>query len=79
MIEVFMHALQPCQALPDSPPISSIFSGFAAASWCVLKAPAAAPSAIVNRASAQVDKILDKPETVERFNGRGADQGRPMH
>lgn len=59
--------------LPDAPPIASILPGYAAESWFVLMAPAGTPAAIVNRVSAEVDKILKKPEIIERFKGLGAE------
>ncbi len=59
--------------LPDAPPIASILPGYAAESWFVLMAPAGTPPAIVNRVSAEVDKILKKPEIIERFKGLGAE------
>ena len=59
--------------LPDTPPIASILPGYAAESWFVLMAPAGTPPAIVSRVSAEVDKILKKPEIIERFKGLGAE------
>lgn len=59
--------------LPDAPAIASILPGYAAESWFVLMAPAGTPAAIVNRVSAEVDKILKKPEIIERFKGLGAE------
>ena len=47
--------------------------GYAAESWFVLMAPAGTPSAIVSRLSGEVDRILKKPEVVERFNSLGAE------
>ena len=64
---------QPNGQLPDVPPIASILPGYAAESWFVLMAPANTPPAIVNRMSAEVDKILKKPEVIERFKGLGAE------
>ncbi len=59
--------------LPDVPTIASILPGYAAESWFVLMAPAGTPPAIVNKVSAEVDKILKKPEVIERFKGLGAE------
>jgi len=59
--------------LPDVPPVASVLPGFAAESWFVLMAPAGTPPAIVNRVSAEVDKILKKHEVIERFKGLGAE------
>jgi tripartite-type tricarboxylate transporter receptor subunit TctC len=59
--------------LPGVPPIASLLPGYAAESWFVLMAPAGTPPAIVNKVSAEVDKILKKPEVIERFKGLGAE------
>jgi tripartite-type tricarboxylate transporter receptor subunit TctC len=59
--------------LPDVPTIASILPGYAAESWLVLMAPAGTPAAIVNKVSAEVNKILKKPEVIERFRGLGAE------
>ena len=59
--------------LPDVPTIASALPGYAAESWFVLMAPAGTPPAIVNRLSGEVDRILKKPEVVERFKGLGAE------
>ena len=59
--------------LPDVPTIASVLPDYAAESWFVLMAPAGTPAAIVNRMSAEVDRILRKPEIVERFRGLGAE------
>ena len=59
--------------LPDVPTIASALPGYAAESWFVLMAPAGTPPAIVSRLSGEVDRILKKPEVVERFRGLGAE------
>ena len=64
---------KPSAQLPDVPPIASLLPGYAAESWFVLMAPVGTPPAIVNKVSAEVDKILKKPEIIERFKGLGAE------
>ncbi len=59
--------------LPDVPTIASVLPDYAAESWFVLVAPAGTPAAIINRMSAEVDRILKKPEIIERFKGLGAE------
>jgi tripartite-type tricarboxylate transporter receptor subunit TctC len=59
-------------ALPDVPPIASVLPGYVAESWFVLVAPAGTPRAIIDKLSAEVDRILKKPEVVERFSKLGA-------
>jgi tripartite-type tricarboxylate transporter receptor subunit TctC len=55
------------------PAIASVLPGYAAESWFVLVAPAGTAAAIVNRLSGEVDRILKKPDVVERFKGLGAE------
>ncbi len=59
--------------LPDVPPVAALLPGYAAESWFVLMAPAGTPPAIVSRLSGEVDKILKKPEVIERFKSLGAE------
>ena len=59
--------------LPEVPAIASVLPGYAAESWFVLMAPAGTPPAVVNRLSAEVDRILKKSEVLERFKGLGAE------
>jgi tripartite-type tricarboxylate transporter receptor subunit TctC len=59
--------------LPAVPPIASVLPGYSAESWFVLVAPRGTPEAIVTRVSAEVDRILKKPEVIERFRGLGAE------
>jgi tripartite-type tricarboxylate transporter receptor subunit TctC len=73
LIALGVTGVQANAQLPDVPPIASILPGYAAESWFVLMAPAGTPPAIVNRLSAEVDKILKKPEVIERFKGLGAE------
>lgn len=58
--------------LPDVPTIASVLPGYAAESWFVLVAPAGTPAAIVNKMSAEADRILKRPEVITRFQGLGA-------
>ncbi|MFM1989964.1 MAG: hypothetical protein RJA99_2921 [Pseudomonadota bacterium] len=59
--------------LPDVKPIAASLPGYAAESWFVLVAPRGTPDAIVQRLSAEVDRIVKRPEIVERFRGLGAE------
>ena len=59
--------------LPEVPTIASALPGYVAESWFVLVAPAGTPPTIVSRLSTEVDRILRKPEVIERFKGLGAE------
>ena len=72
VIPLGVTSTTPVSTLPDVPPIASEVPGYEAESWFVLMAPAGTPPAIINKLSAEVDKILKKPEVIERFGGLGA-------
>ena len=59
--------------LPEVPTIASVLPGYAAESWFVLVAPAGTPASIITRMSVEVDRILKRPEVIERFKGLGAE------
>ena len=59
--------------LPEVPTIASALPGYVAESWFVLVAPAGTPPTIVSRLSTEVDRILRKPDVIERFKGLGAE------
>jgi tripartite-type tricarboxylate transporter receptor subunit TctC len=63
---------QPVQALPGVPPIASVLPGYVAESWFGLAAPAGTPQSIIDKLSAEVDRIVKKPEVIERFTKLGA-------
>ncbi|WP_256977786.1 Bug family tripartite tricarboxylate transporter substrate binding protein [Bordetella genomosp. 10] len=56
---------------PAIPTIAETLPKFVATSWQGLFAPAGTPPAIVERLSAEVRKILERPETVKRFRELG--------
>jgi len=60
-------------SLPDVPPIASVVPDYVAESWFVLMAPAKTPPEIVSKLSAEVDRILKKPEVIARFRELGAE------
>jgi tripartite-type tricarboxylate transporter receptor subunit TctC len=64
---------QPVASLPDVPAIASVVPGYVAESWFVLMAPAKTPPAIVEKLSAEVDRILKKPDVIARFRELGAE------
>src|SRR5262249_44870591 len=64
---------QPVAELPNVPTIASVVPGYLTEAWFVLMAPAATPPPIVSRLSAEVDRIVHRPEMVERFRQLGAE------
>ncbi|MBX3642544.1 MAG: tripartite tricarboxylate transporter substrate binding protein [Rubrivivax sp.] len=63
---------QPVPQLPGVPAVSSVLPGYAAEAWFVLVAPAGTPQPIIDKLSAEIDRILKKPEVIERFVKLGA-------
>jgi tripartite-type tricarboxylate transporter receptor subunit TctC len=63
----------PNAQLPDVPPIAKVLPGYSAESWFVMVAPRGTPDAIVARVSSEVDRILKKPDVIERFRSLGAE------
>jgi tripartite-type tricarboxylate transporter receptor subunit TctC len=61
-------------AVPDVPTIAeSGVTGYDAAAWFGLVAPAGTPKAIVDKLAAQTQKILKMPDVAERLSGLGAE------
>jgi len=56
---------------PEIPTIAETLPGFVATSWQGLFAPAGTPPEILDRLSAEVQRILKTPEAVRRFNDLG--------
>jgi len=63
---------QSVATLPGVPAIASVLPGYVAESWFGLVAPAGTPQPIIDKLSAEVDRILKKPEVAERFAKLGA-------
>lgn len=73
LLALAVTSASPSPELPGVPALGSIVPGYLAESWFVLMAPAGTPEPIVNKLSAEVDKIVRRPEVVERFRQLGAD------
>ena len=72
LVALGVTSTTPNAQLPDVRPIAATLPGYSAESWFVLVAPRGTPEPIVARMSSEVDRILKKPEVVERFRGLGA-------
>lgn len=73
LIALGVTSAAPNAQLPDVKPIGASLPGYEAESWFVLVAPRGTPDAIVQRVSVEVDRILKKPDVIERFRGLGAE------
>jgi tripartite-type tricarboxylate transporter receptor subunit TctC len=72
IVALGVTSLQPIPQLPGVPAIASVLPGYSAEAWFVLVAPAGTPQPIIDKLSAEVDRILKKPEVAERFAKLGA-------
>jgi tripartite-type tricarboxylate transporter receptor subunit TctC len=72
LVALGVTSSQPVPQLPGVPPIASVLPGYEAEAWFVLVAPAGTPQPIIDKLSAEVDRILKKPEVAERFAKLGA-------
>jgi len=63
----------PVSELPNVPTIASVIPGFESEGWYALMAPAGTSQPIITKLSAEVDKILHRPEVTERFKQLGAE------
>jgi tripartite-type tricarboxylate transporter receptor subunit TctC len=73
LVALGVTSATPNAQLPDVKPIGASLPGYEAESWFVLVAPRGTPDAIVQRVSTEVDRILKKPDVIERFRGLGAE------
>ncbi|MBN8493339.1 MAG: tripartite tricarboxylate transporter substrate binding protein [Burkholderiales bacterium] len=72
LVALGVTSAQPAPQLPGVPTIASVLPGYEAEAWFVLVAPAGTPQPIIDKLSAEVDRILKKPEVAERFAKLGA-------
>jgi len=72
LLALGVTSAQPVPQLPGVPAIASVLPGYEAEAWFVLVAPAGTPQPIIDRLSAEVDRILKKPDVAERFAKLGA-------
>ncbi|HEX6944763.1 MAG TPA: tripartite tricarboxylate transporter substrate binding protein [Casimicrobiaceae bacterium] len=73
LVALAVTSPEPSPELPGVPTLGSVVPGYVAESWFVLMAPAGTPDAIVSKLSAEVDRIVRRPEVVERFKALGAE------
>ncbi len=64
---------KPVAMLPNVPTIASVIPGYEAVAFFALMAPAGTPQPVVARLSAEMDKILRRPDVMERFQQLGAE------
>jgi tripartite-type tricarboxylate transporter receptor subunit TctC len=65
-------SLERAPLMPDVPPMADYLPGFEATSWHGLFAPAGTPPEIVNKLSAEIQRILRESAMQEKLQGMGA-------
>jgi tripartite-type tricarboxylate transporter receptor subunit TctC len=60
-------------AAPELPTIAETFPGFTALAWYGVLAPAGTPAAVINRLSAELDRIVHEPETMREIAATGGE------
>jgi tripartite-type tricarboxylate transporter receptor subunit TctC len=64
---------KPVATLPNVPTMASVIPGYEAEAFFALVAPAGTPQPIITKLSAEIDKILHRPDVIERFMQLGAE------
>lgn len=65
----------PSSVAPNTPPMAQVTKGFDVASWYGIELPAGTPQAIVQRLSAEINKILKDPDMLARLAQLGMNPG----
>ena len=68
---LMVSGAKPIEALPNVPPLDSIYPGLISESWHGIFAPAATPAAIVEQIAADVRTAVMSPEVSSRFREVG--------
>jgi tripartite-type tricarboxylate transporter receptor subunit TctC len=72
LIALGVSTKEPVSLLPGVPPIGSVLEGYALSSWNVLAVPAGTPKEIVDKLSAESDRILHSPDVIEKARSFGS-------
>ncbi len=73
LIALGVSTKDPVQLLPGIPPIGSVLKGYALSSWNVLAVPAGTPKEIVDKLSAETDRVLHMPSVIEKARSFGSE------
>jgi tripartite-type tricarboxylate transporter receptor subunit TctC len=60
-------------AVPELPTIAETLPGFTALSWFGVVVPAGTPAAVINRLSAELDRIIHEPATLKELAATGGE------
>jgi tripartite-type tricarboxylate transporter receptor subunit TctC len=64
---------EPVSLLPGVPPIDSVLPGYELSSWNVMAVPAGTPKEIVDKLSAECQRILQIPEVISKMRSFGSE------
>jgi tripartite-type tricarboxylate transporter receptor subunit TctC len=70
---IALTSLRRAPSLPDLPTIAETYPGFYADAWSGLFAPKGTPQPVVDKLSAEVERILKLPEVREKLTALGAE------
>jgi tripartite-type tricarboxylate transporter receptor subunit TctC len=73
LIALGVSTKDPVSLLPGVPPIDTVLKGYSLSSWNVLAMPARTPKEIVEKVSAECDRIVRIPEVAERMRSFGSE------
>jgi tripartite-type tricarboxylate transporter receptor subunit TctC len=75
LIALGVSTRDPLPLLPGVPPIDTVLKGYAMSSWNVLAMPAGTPKDIVDKVSAECDRILHMSDVADKFRSFGSEPG----
>ena len=73
VIALGVSTTEPVSLLPGVPPIASVLKGYSLSSWNVLAMPAGTPKDVVQKVSAEVNRIVHLPDVVEKMRSFGSE------
>lgn len=73
LLALGVSTTKPVSLLPGVPPIGSVLKGYSLSSWNVLAMPAGTPKEIVEKVSAEVDRIVHLPEVAAKMRSFGSE------
>jgi tripartite-type tricarboxylate transporter receptor subunit TctC len=73
LLALGVSTTDPVSLLPGVPPIATVLKGYSFSSWNVLAMPAGTPKEIVEKVSAEVNRIVHLPEVSEKMRSFGSE------
>jgi tripartite-type tricarboxylate transporter receptor subunit TctC len=73
LVALGVSTKDPVSLLPGIPPIDTTLKGYALSSWNMLAMPARTPKEVVEKVSAEVDRIVRIPEVAEKMRSFGSE------